>query len=99
MDTVLTEWLAGMGWRAFTWSLAGLLLLNGAAAIAFVLQGSRGLVQRWTSVWLAGNLLLLAVGIGVPATTSTARVVVSVAQLSVPTSVWADAETPARETR
>ena len=99
MDTVLTEWLAGMGWRAFTWSLAGLLLLNGAAAIAFVLQGSRGLVQRWTSVWLAGNLLLLVMGIGVPATTSTARLVVSVAQLSVPTSVWDDAETPAGEAR
>jgi len=35
----------------------------------------------------------------VPATTSTARLVVSVAQRTVPTSVWADAETPARETR
>lgn len=99
MDTVLTEWLAGVGWRAFTWALAGLLLLNGAAAIMFVLQGSRGMVQRWTSAWLAGNLLLLAVGIGVPAATSLARLAVTVAQRAVPTSVWADAQTAAGESR
>ncbi len=99
MDTVLTEWLAGIGWRAFTWALAGLLLLNGAAAISFVLHGSRGLVQRWTSLWLAGNLLLLAMGIGVPAVTAMARLVVTVTQRAVPASVWQLGQTPAGETR
>lgn len=99
METGLMEWLAAFGWRAFTWSLAGLLLLNAAAAIGFILRGTRGTVHRWTAAWLAGNLLLLAIGVGVPTMTTLARLVVTGAQRAVPATVWFSAQTAAEGPR
>lgn len=75
MQPSLMQWLAGLGWTAFSWSLAGLLLLNAGAAFAMITRRDRDTVQRYTSFWLAGNLLLLAVGIGIPAITAVARLV------------------------
>lgn len=89
MNTVLTQWLAGIGWTAFAWALAGLLLLNGAAALLWVMRGSRDMVQRWTSLWLAGNLLLVAVGLGVPTLTTAARLGLAGARAVTPSALWA----------
>lgn len=94
MDTVLMQWLAAVGWTAFTWALAGLLVVNGAAAVLFVMRGNRDLVQRWTTWWLAVNLLLVAVGVGVPTITTVTRLAITAARAVAPNALWAQRQTP-----
>jgi hypothetical protein len=84
MQTSLLQWLANVGWTAFTWSLGGLLLLNVGAAAFMLTRGSRDVVQRFTGLWLAANLLLLAVGVGVPAITAIARLTLLAVRAVVP---------------
>lgn len=84
MQTSLLQWLANIGWAAFTWSLAGLLLLNAGAAAFMVARGTRDVVQRFTGAWLAANLLLLVVGVGIPAITAIARLTLLAVRMVVP---------------
>lgn len=51
---------------AFTFSLWAFVALNGVALAAILVTRSRAVVQRWTSPWLALNLLLLGTGAGIP---------------------------------
>lgn len=67
------DWL---GTAAFRWSAVGFLLLNGLAVTAFFVSKDRGLVNRWTSRLLMGNILLIGTGIGVPVLTKAAMLVV-----------------------
>lgn len=84
MDRTLLEWLGGLGWSVFTWSLAALLLLNGGALLLFLRRRDRTLVQQYTSFWLAANLLLIAVGVGGPAIAAVARLAVLGARAVAP---------------
>jgi hypothetical protein len=84
MQPSLMQWLASVGWTAFTWALAGLLLLNVGAVALLILRRDRHAVQRYTSFWLAGNLLLVAVGVGIPAITAVARLALLGASTVVP---------------
>lgn len=94
MDRTLLQWLAGIGWTAFTWSLAALLLLNIASAIWFFSRADRSSVQRYTSWWLAGNLLLVTIGVGVPTITAVARLAVMAARAAIPTGNLSPIQTP-----
>jgi hypothetical protein len=75
METVATalDWL---GSAAFRWSAIGFFLMNGIAVAAFFLTKDRGLVNRWTSKLVVGNVLLIGTGIGVPVLTKAATLVV-----------------------
>jgi hypothetical protein len=73
MQATITQWLAGIGWTAFTWALAALIVVNVGAFVAFTSRGDRSLVERYTSWWLAANLFLLSIGVGIPAITAVTR--------------------------
>ncbi len=76
MDVTALSWLQSIGWGAFTWALAGVLLVNSAALFAFLWKRERSLVNAWTGPFLAANIVLVAVGIGVPMITSAARLAI-----------------------
>lgn len=82
MDSTIVEWLSALGSRAFAWSLGIFLVVNGAAAVAFLLSRDRTLVNRWTGRVLAVDLLLLGTGVGVPLMTTMARLTVSAVSAS-----------------
>lgn len=87
MTPDLSSWLAAIGWTAFTWSLGGLLLVNGCAIAAWLWKKDRQLVQRWVAPWLAANLFLIFVGVAVPATTSAVRLVIMAVEGNAPTTM------------
>jgi len=82
MDATLVNWLDRVGSTAFAWSLILFLLVNGVAAIGFLLRRDRGLVNRWTGRVLAIDLLLLGAGVGVPLIASLTKVTVSAVSAS-----------------
>jgi hypothetical protein len=87
MTSHLAAWLASIGWTAFVWALGGLLVVNGAALAAWVWKRDRALVQLWVAPWLAANLLLVLLGVGVPAATSAVRLVLMAVEGSPPISL------------
>jgi len=76
MDVTVLHWLQSIGWSAFTWALAGVLLVNGVALSAFLWKRERSLVNAWTGPVVAANIVLIAIGIGVPMVTSVARLAI-----------------------
>ncbi len=82
MESTIVEWLASVGTRAFAWSLGIFLVVNGAAAIVFVLRRDRAMVNRWAGRVLALDLLLVGTGVGVPLMTTMARLTVTVVSAS-----------------
>lgn len=76
MDGTVLRWLQSIGWGAFTWALGGLLLVNGVALFAFLWKRERSLVNAWTGPVLAINIVLVAIGVGVPMVTSVARLAI-----------------------
>lgn len=80
MDHQLHDLLSRVGWTAFSLSLGAWLLLNGGAAMVLWWRRDRTLVQKYTPWWLALNVLLIAIGVGVPAATAAAQLVVRVVQ-------------------
>jgi hypothetical protein len=77
MSGSVMSWLDGVGATAFTLSAVAFVLLNGAGIAAVFLTRDRGFVNRWTSRFLAANLVLLGTGLGVPLVTLAARTVVN----------------------
>lgn len=73
MQSTVVSWLDSMGSLAFTVSAWAFIVLNGFALALFAWKRDRGLVNRWTSGFLALNLVLLGTGLGVPLLTFTAR--------------------------
>ena len=69
MQNVLVNGLDGIGEGARTISLVAFVVVNLFYVGGVVLQRSRGFVDRWTSTWLATNLVALALGTGVPMAT------------------------------
>lgn len=76
MDVTVLGWLQSIGWSAFTWALGGVLLVNGVALIAFIWKREHSLVNAWTGPVLAINIVLVAIGIGVPMVTAVARLAI-----------------------
>ncbi len=76
MGSSTVEWLGRLGWGTFVVALAGLLIVNGAAIAAWIARRDRELVRRWVAPWLAANLLIVFVGVAVPAVTSAARLAI-----------------------
>lgn len=72
LDAVVS-WLENVGTTAFTWSALAFVVLNGAGVALFLARRDRALVNRWTSRFLAANLVLLGTGLGVPLATLAAR--------------------------
>lgn len=66
----MLQWLLARLDGAGTWAwqvgLGCSLLLNSVAILAVVITRDRVLVNRWTGRWLAANLALLGMGVGVP---------------------------------
>jgi hypothetical protein len=78
MDTQLLAWLHDVGTLAFRASAALFVGINVAFAAVLAARRDRAVVQRWTAPWLAANLVLLGTGLGIPALTALARLVISV---------------------
>ena len=64
MEASIVAWLDSVSGFAFRTSAALFVVVNVAAVGAFFAMRNRSLVQRWTSPWLAANLLLLGAGAG-----------------------------------
>jgi len=73
MQSTVVSWLDSAGALAFTVSAWAFIALNGFALVMVAWKRDRGLVNRWTSGFLAVNLVLLGTGLGVPLLTFTAR--------------------------
>ncbi len=84
MDITVLSWLKSIGWSAFTWALAGVLLVNTVAILAFVWKRERSLVNTWTGPVIAINIMLIAIGIGVPMVTSVARLAILATRSMIP---------------
>lgn len=73
MLEAVMSWLQSVGTKAFVWSALAFVVLNGAGLAMFLATRDRTLVNRWTSRFLAANLVLLGTGLGVPLATFAAR--------------------------
>jgi hypothetical protein len=73
MQVTIVDWLGRVGSTAFALSAWAFVLLNGLAVLALLRTRDTGLVNRWTSRFLAANLVLLGTGLGIPAATFAAR--------------------------
>ena len=66
MDSQIIAWLSAVSGTILRVCGTLFILVNGLAIGAFMLKRDRSMVQRWTSPWLAANLLLIGAGAGVP---------------------------------
>ena len=73
MQSTMVSWLDSTGSLAFTVSAWAFIALNGFALAVFAWKRDRALVNRYTTAFLAVNLVLLGTGLGVPLLTFTAR--------------------------
>lgn len=101
MQSTVVSWLDGVGALAFTVSAWAFVGLNAFALAVLAWKRDRALVNRWTSGFLAVNLVLLGTGLGVPLLTFTARTalvaVTPAFQVLAPSRQLADSlEGPAR---
>lgn len=77
MESSVVTWLAGFGSAVFRICAVLFVLLNVAAAAAYLTTRSRTLVQKWTGPWLAANFLLVGAGAGIPVVTTVVKAAVS----------------------
>jgi hypothetical protein len=94
MLATLTAWLDGVGSTAFTLSAAAFVLLNATGLAAVFLTRDRGLVNRWTSRFLAANLILLGTGLGIPLVSLAARSVIAAVVPAVQASLHHEVTPP-----
>lgn len=90
MESSLVTLLESIKGLAVTVAVVGFIAVNALAIGGVLLTRSRAVVQRWTSPWLAANLLLVGTGIGVPVAASLCKSVVQV----VASAVMAEAPRP-----
>ena len=62
MDSQIIAWLSAVSGTVLRVCGTLFILVNGLAIGAFMLKRDRSMVQRWTSPWLAANLLLIGAG-------------------------------------
>ena len=77
MEATIVQWLSDFGTSVFFWSLGILVVVNGVAAVVYLVRRDRTQVNRWTSRILAADLLLVGAGVGVPVVTTLTRMTVS----------------------
>ena len=68
LETVIAS-LDSFGSFVFWACAIALIALDTAAVVAVIVTKSRELVNRWTSVVLGANILLIGAGVGVPSVT------------------------------
>lgn len=73
----LADMFGSIGTTVFRWSAILFLLVNAAAVAAFLATRSRALVNQWTPRLVAANLMLVGLGVGVPAVAFCLKTVVS----------------------
>lgn len=83
MEPTVVSVLDSIRQVSFTVSLWAFLLLNGGAALLIAATRRRDLVQKFTSPWLAANILLLGTGVGVPMVAGVAKSVVEMVGTAV----------------
>jgi hypothetical protein len=66
VDSEFITWLSAFSGTVLRICGTLFVLVNALAIGAFMLKRDRSLVQRWTSPWLAANLLLIGAGAGLP---------------------------------
>lgn len=91
MPGTIIAWLDAVGSTAFTLSAVAFVLLNGAGIATIFLTLDRGFVNRWTSRFLAANLVLLGTGLGIPLMTLAARTAITAVTPAFRSSVQTDA--------
>jgi len=69
----VVAWLDWLGSMAFAFSAWAFVILNAAGMAAIAWTRDRAMVNRWTSRFLAANLVLLGTGLGVPVVTLAVR--------------------------
>jgi hypothetical protein len=79
MENQVIDWLSGFSDSVLRICAFLFVAVNGLAVGALLVKRDRSLVQRWTSPWLAANLLLIGAGGGVPLVTGAIKLVVSIA--------------------
>lgn len=77
MENQVIGWLSGFSDSVFRICALLFVAVNGLAVGAVMVKRDRSLVQRWTSPWLATNLLLIGAGAGVPLVTGIVKLAVS----------------------
>jgi len=90
MDITITTWLSSISDFVFRTCAVLFVVLNVGAIGLVASTKSRALVQRWTSPWLAVNLLLLGAGAGVPLMAAIAKAAVRAVSSSPPVTVQID---------
>jgi len=66
MDADIMQWLGAVSSTVVRLAAVLFVLVNGVALAVFAVKRDRSLVQRWTSPWLATNLVLVGAGVGTP---------------------------------
>lgn len=77
MEATIVQWLSDFGTQVFFWSLGIFVVVNGVAAIVYLVRRDRTQVNRWTSRILAADLLLVGAGVGVPIVTTLTKLTVN----------------------
>jgi len=77
MEATIVQWLSDFGTMVFFWSLGIFVVVNGVAAVVYLVRRDRTQVNRWTSRILAADLLLVGAGVGVPIVTTLTKMTVS----------------------
>ena len=66
MDVDIMQWLSVLSSTVIRLSVVLFVIVNAVALGVFAVKRDRALEQRWTSPWLATNLLLVGAGVGTP---------------------------------
>jgi len=90
MDAAITTWLSSVSGFVFRACAVLFVVLNVGAVGLVATTRSRALVQRWTSPWLAANLLLVGAGAGVPLMAGIAKAAVRAVSGGAPAVVQVD---------
>ena len=77
MEATIVQWLSDFGTKVFLWSMGLFVVINGVAAVVYLVRRDRTQVNRWTSRILAADLLLVGAGVGVPIVTTLTKLTVN----------------------
>ena len=73
MEPSFVQWLDRVGTLALFVAITLFVIVNGLFIAGIIVRRDRALVNTWTSRILAVDLALVALGLGVPAVSATAR--------------------------
>jgi hypothetical protein len=66
VDFDVMQWLGVLSSTVIKLSVVLFVVINAVALGVFSVRRDRALVQRWTSPWLAANILVVGAGVGTP---------------------------------